>query len=110
MWFYLSNCSLQGQIYVDAMAPTVKFFGQLVYKEFLLYCSDHFLYVKWNFFSANKLNKDHMNIKLLVWFIWNDFKFIFFSSEVWVRTGQKWSHLQRGQNDQITGRDVGNCT
>ena len=43
-----------------------------------------------------------MNIKLLVWFTWNDFKSIFFYREVRARTGEKWSHLPRGQNDQIT--------
>ena len=59
------------------------------------------------FFASNKLNKVHMNIKLLVWFIWNDFKFVFFYHEVRVKNGSI-CHVAKTIKSQ--GRDVGNCT
>ena len=51
-----------------------------------------------------------MNIKLLVWFVINDFKFVFFYREVRVRTGKKWLHFRAAKTIKLQGRDVGNCT
>ena len=68
------------------------------------------VYTKWILFSSNKLNKVHMNIKLLVWFVRNDFKFVFFYRKVRVRTGQKWLHFRAAKTIKLQGRDVGNCT
>ena len=56
-----------------------------------------------NFFSASKLNKVHMNIKLLVWFIWNDVKFVFLFFTVKYGLERVKNGPICSQKDQITG-------
>ena len=51
-----------------------------------------------------------MNIELLVWFIWNDFKFVFFTVKYGLERVKNGSIFCAAKTIKLQGRDVGNCT